>query len=159
LEAAMAGVQDLLSGVLGGGGSGATDNITKLIQPVMDMIQNNGGLQSVLSQLQNSPIGGQVASWIGTGDNQPVSSDDLAAAVGEDKVEALAQESGLPVEEVKGGLSEILPNLVNKLSPGGQIPGADQIGDIVKQIPGAEQFQDQLGSLLGGLLGGGGAAK
>jgi len=112
-------------------------------------------LQSLLGSLQNSPIGGQVSSWIGTGDNEAVSGEDLAASLGETNIDELASKSGLSVDQVKGGLSELLPSLVDKFSPGGQIPGADQLGEVLKNIPGGDQIQDQLGSILGGLLGGG----
>lgn len=151
----MAGLSDLLSGVLGGGHSSGGADISKLIQPVLEMIQKNGGLQNLLGQLQNSPIGSQVNSWIGGGQNEPVSGDQVAAAVGETQVEELAAETGMSTEEVKGGLSELLPNLVDKFTPGGQVPGADQVQDVIKNIPGADQLQSQLGGLLSGILGGG----
>lgn len=148
----MAGISDVLGGVLGGSGEGG-GSIGKLIAPVMEMIQNNGGLQALVARLQDSPIAGQVNSWLGSGQNEPVSGDQVAEAVGPENVEQIAQQSGMSTDEVKGGLSQLLPNLVDKFSPGGQIPGADQVQDLVKNIPGAEQVQGQLGSMLGGLFG------
>lgn len=152
----MAGLGDLLGGIMGSSGAeNVRADLTKLAQPLLDMIQKNGGLQALLGQLQNSPIGGQVSSWIGGGTNEPVSGEQIADAVGPENVEALADQAGMSPDQVKGGLSELLPNLVDKLTPGGQIPGAEQLGDIVKQIPGADQAKDQLSSILGSLLGGG----
>ncbi|MFN8126182.1 MAG: YidB family protein [Candidatus Nanopelagicales bacterium] len=151
----MAGIQDILGSVLGGSGGSGSADIQKLIQPLLDMIQQNGGLQQVLAQLQNSPIGEQVTSWISPGANESVSADQVAQAVGPETVEKLAEESGMTPDQVSGSLTQLLPNLVDKFTPGGSVPGADQIQEVIKNIPGADQVQDQLGSLLGGLLGGG----
>lgn len=151
----MAGLSDVLGGMLGGSQAGGGMDISKLIQPVLDLIQKSGGLQGLLSQLQNSPIGGQVNSWISGGENQPVSGDQVAAAVGESNVEELAAQSGLSTDQVKGGLSELLPNLVDKFTPGGQVPGVEQVQDVIKNIPGADQLQEQVGGLLSQILGGG----
>jgi len=149
----MAGIEDLLGSVLGGASGGG--DATKLVQPLIEMVTKEGGLGALLGQLQNSPIADQVGSWIGTGDNKAVTGDALASSLGEANIEGLTQSSGLSADQVKNGLTEMLPNLIDKLSPGGAIPGADQIGEVLKGIPGGDQLQGQLGSILGGLLGGG----
>ena len=149
----MAGIQDILGSVLGGSSGGSAD-IQKLIQPLLDMIQQNGGLQQVIGQLQSSPIGEQVTSWISPGANEAVSADQVAQAVGPETVDKLAEETGMTPDQVSGSLSQMLPNLVDKLSPGGSIPGADQVNEIIKNIPGADQVSGQLSKVLGSLLGG-----
>ena len=68
----MAGIQDILGGIMGSGGQIPAD-LQKLAEPILQMIQQNGGLQQIIGQLQNSPIGEQVNSWLGTGANQAVS--------------------------------------------------------------------------------------
>lgn len=150
----MANINDILGGLLGGSGEGSNVDITKMVQPVIDMIQQNGGLQGMLTQLQNSPIAEQVGSWIGSGQNQAATPDQVAEAVGEANVEDLAAKTGLSVDQVKTNLSEMLPNLVSKLTPSGQLPNTEQITDALKQIPGAEQMQSQLTDLVGRLSGG-----
>ncbi len=144
----MAGIQDMLGGLMGSGGQIPAD-LQKLAEPILQMIQQNGGLQQILGQLQNSPIGEQVNSWLGTGANEAVSPDQVAEAMPH-AVEDLASKTGMSAEQVSSSISELLPNLVDKLSPGGQLPGADQLGDVLKQIPGGDQLSGMLGGLLGG---------
>ncbi len=144
----MAGIQDMLGGLMGSGGQIPAD-LQKLAEPILQMIQQNGGLQQILGQLQNSPIGEQVNSWLGTGANEAVSPDQVAEAM-PNAVEDLASKTGMSAEQVSSSISELLPNLVDKLSPGGQLPGADQLGDVLKQIPGGDQLSGMLGGLLGG---------
>lgn len=156
----MAGIGDLLGGMLGGGqgGSGGAD-IQKLIQPILEMLQSGGGIQGLLEKLQGSAVGQQASSWVSAGPNVPVDPDSLASAIGVDKVQELASKAGVPVEQAKEGLSQVLPGLVDKLTPSGSMPGADQFGEILNQIPGADQFAEQLKGILGGLFGGGGASQ
>lgn len=154
----MAGIEDLIGSVMGGQGGFDLGKLTQMAGPLMEMIQKQGGLGSIVSQLQNSPIGSQVNSWIGTGSNESVSPDQVEQALGADKVQELAQESGLSEQDVAGGLSALLPNLINQVTPNGSIPGADQIQGILKGLPGGDSLQSMLGNLpggLGGLLGGG----
>ncbi len=147
----MAGIQDIqamITSVMGSGGQLPAD-LQKLAQPILDMIQQNGGLQQIIGQLQNSPIGEQVNSWLGTGANEAVTPDQVAEAM-PNAVEDLAAQTGMSAEQVSTSMSELLPNLIDKLSPGGQLPGADQLGDVLKNLPGGDQLSGMLGGLLGG---------
>ena len=130
---------------------GALDpaKLAALAGPLVALIGDRGGLSSVLGQLQDSPIGAQVTSWIGGGPNEPVSAEQVADAAPE-AVEELAAETGMSTEEVSSGLSQLLPGLVNSLTPGGAIPGADQLGAIVGSLPGGDSLKGMIGGLLGG---------
>ena len=55
-------------------------------------------------------------------------------------VEDLASKTGMSADQVSSSISELLPNLIDKFSPGGQIPGADQLSEVLKQIPGGDQL-------------------
>jgi len=156
------GLLDAVIGSLGdggnGGGGGGNDLQAQLIQAVLAMLtQNMGGgasggagagfdgLGGLLSQLQRAGLGDAAASWVGTGTNQPVSPDALGGALGPDLLGQLARQLGVGQQEVAGGLSQVLPQVVDRLTPQGRVPdgGLPDIGN--------------LGSLLGGLggLGGG----
>ena len=131
--------------------AGALDpaKLAALAGPLVALIGERGGLSSVLGQLQDSPIGAQVSSWIGGGPNEPVSAEQEADAAPE-AVQELAQETGMSAEEVSSGLSQLLPGLINSLTPGGAVPGADQLGAIVGSLPGGDTLKGVLGGLLGG---------
>lgn len=134
----MAGIGDMVGGLLGGG----SDGNNSLLPALMDLIQKRGGVQSVLSQLQSGPLGDAVTSWISTGPNKSVSAHDVGAAFSHDSLSQLSQESGMPREEVKSGLAAQLPDLIDKITPGGSLGSSDQLAGLASNIPG-------LGRLLG----------
>lgn len=150
-----AGLDQLLQQILGGSTSaGGLDlgKLSALIGPLLQQLQAGGGLQDILGKLQQAGMGGQVDSWLGQGANEAVDPAALGDVLGSGQVDAIAAESGLSQAEVQNGLSEILPGLVNKLSPSGSLPAStDDLMSMLNQIPGG----DSLGRLLGGLLGGG----
>lgn len=133
----MAGIGDLVGGLMGGSSGG-----NSLLPALLDVIQKRGGIPSVLSQLQSGPMGQAVDSWISTGSNQPVSADEVGAAFDDESLDQMAQQSGMPREDVKSGLAEQLPDLIDKLTPGGSLASSDQLASLANNIPG-------LGKLLG----------
>ena len=67
-------------------------------------------------------MGEQLKSWIGTGDNMPISGDQLTSALGSDKISEIAAKLGMSHGDVSGGLASMLPQIIDKLSPNGQLP-------------------------------------
>lgn len=119
------GLLDQLAGqVIGSLGAQKQDPVSQsdLLGGVMNLINNAGGLQGILQQLQASGIADQVASWIGTGENAPVSGNQIADALGSDKVAQIAQHAGVEPEHAATGLAQLLPQIIDKLTPGGQVP-------------------------------------
>lgn len=113
-----------------GGAQGA------LLQVVMGLIQNSeGGLGGLLSKLSQGGLGQEVASWVSTGANLPVNADQLGAALGGGTLDTL-QQLGLSRE----GLAELLPQVVDQLTPEGQVPASNALFD---------QGLAALGGLLG----------
>lgn len=119
------GLLDQLAGqVIGSLGPQKQDAVSQsdLLGGLMNLINNAGGLQGILQQLQASGIADQVASWIGTGENAPVSGNQIAEALGADKVTQIAQHAGIAPEHAATGLAQLLPQIIDKLTPGGQVP-------------------------------------
>lgn len=110
------GLGGLLGGLLGGEGGQGNAGLGAAAGGI-------GALQQVLAQ---AGLGEQVNSWIGTGDNQPVSASQLISALGgaDSPLASLAQSAGLSQEDVASHLSEGLPELINQLTPQGQVPSA-----------------------------------
>ncbi|MHB1666773.1 MAG: YidB family protein [Thiomonas sp.] len=75
-------------------------------------------------------------SWIGTGQNQPVSADQIHQVLGSDTVKELAAKAGIDPTQAASGLSELLPQLVDKLTPGGQIPEGDLLSQGLGRLKG-----------------------
>jgi uncharacterized protein YidB (DUF937 family) len=113
----------LASGALFGG-SGKGGSATQGAQPTPDAGAGGllGGLGGLLDKLQKGGLGNVVNSWVGSGQNQPVSPGQLGPALGPDILKTLAQRSGLSEEDLIKQLSQVLPGLVDKLTPNGRLP-------------------------------------
>ncbi len=86
-----------------------------------------GGLGGLLKKLEQGGLGNAVNSWVGSGQNQPVSANQLGSALGPSIIKMLAQKSGLSEEEITKQLSQVLPGVVDKLTPSGRMPTAAEL--------------------------------
>ena len=120
----------LASGALFRGG-GASAGTTTGSQPTSDEGAGGllGGLGGLLDKLQKGGLGDVANSWVGSGQNQPVSPKQLGPALGPDIIKALAQRSGLSEEELTKQLSQLLPGVVDKLTPAGRLPTLAELSD------------------------------
>jgi uncharacterized protein YidB (DUF937 family) len=89
-----------------------------------------GGLGGLLDKLQKGGLGNVANSWVGPGQNQPASPGQLGSALGPDIIKTLAQRSGLSEEEITKGLSQILPGIVDKLTPNGRLPTLAELSEL-----------------------------
>ncbi|MDH4392182.1 MAG: YidB family protein [Aquabacterium sp.] len=135
-------------GALQGGGQGGGNAM--LMQVIGALLQGQGGgaaagggggLGGLLQQLQQGGLGEAAQSWVSTGQNLPVSADQLQSALGADRIDALAQQVGMPAGDLSSQLAQYLPQVVDKLTPNGQLPagGGADLGGL-------------LGNVLGGLM-------
>ena len=124
----------LLGNVLGGmaGGGQPAQGGNQLIQVVLQMLQQNGGIEGLLARMQQAGYGQQAQSWIGTGQNMPISPDALSQIFGQGELGQIAQQLGLPQQDAAGGLAQMLPDVVDQMTPQGQIP--DHSSDLVAQV-------------------------
>jgi uncharacterized protein YidB (DUF937 family) len=99
----------LLGGVVG----------AEMATVVNGLIEKHGGIQGIVSQLEQQGLGGTVRSWVGTGANQPITPDQIHQAFGSDTVKQLAAKMGMTPEDLAAKLSQVLPQAIDKLTPGG----------------------------------------
>ncbi len=90
-------------------------------------------LTGLLNDLHLGGLGDQVKSWIGTGENQAVSADQIKQALPQEKLEQIATNQGVTTDEAADGISKVLPDLVNEITPDGVVPS----GDVIKERLGA----------------------
>jgi uncharacterized protein YidB (DUF937 family) len=124
----------LASGALFRGGAQQSPSPSLGSQPQSTGSAGGGllsGLGGLLDKLQQGGLSHATSSWVGGGQNQPVSSNQLSSALGPDLIKALAQRSGLSEEEVGKQLSQILPGLVDKLTPNGRLPTAAELSQML----------------------------
>jgi uncharacterized protein YidB (DUF937 family) len=123
----------LASGALfGRGGGGAGSSPGKASQPSSDDGGGGllGGLGGLLDKLQKGGLGDVANSWVGSGQNKPVSPGQLGPALGPNIIKTLAQRSGLSEEEITKQLSQVLPGIVDKLTPQGRLPTVAELSDL-----------------------------
>ena len=89
-----------------------------------------GGLGGLLAKLQNGGLGNVANSWVGSSQNQPVSPGQLGSALGPDIIKILAQRSGLSEEELTKQLSQVLPGVVDKMTPQGRLPTIAELSEM-----------------------------
>lgn len=149
------GLLDSVIGSLGQGGGAAQNPQAALVSAIVGMLAQGagsgggagsgalGGLAGLVEQFSRAGLGEQARSWVGTGQNLPVSPDQLGQVFGGDMLQGMARQLGMNQGDLLGQLSQMLPQVVDQLTPQGRIPQGD-IGGM-----------GDLGGLLGGLLGGG----
>ena len=119
------GLLDQMAGqLIGSLGSQKQDAVPQgaLLEGLMGLIDRNGGVPALLQKLQESGLSDQVSSWISTGENQPVSGDQMKAALGDDQIQELANQSGIEPAHVSTGLAQLIPQIIDQLTPGGSVP-------------------------------------
>jgi uncharacterized protein YidB (DUF937 family) len=116
----------VLGGMMGGGHGAQQQN--PMLQLALQLLQQNGGIEGILGKFQQAGYADQAQSWISTGQNQPISPDALEQALGQDQLGQIAQQLGLGRGEAAGGLASMLPQLIDQMTPQGQVPqGSDDL--------------------------------
>jgi uncharacterized protein YidB (DUF937 family) len=109
-------------------GGGQNNNLLPIL---LSLLQNRqGGLSGLVNAFQQQGLGNVVQSWIGTGANQPISPDQVTQVLGHDQVQQVADEAGISHEEAKTGLAALLPQVVDRLTPNGQL---QEHGDLMSK--------------------------
>lgn len=117
---------DIKGKVLGGGG--AQNDLLNAVMGVLGN-QQTGGLAGIVKQFAGKGLGDIVNSWVGTGQNLPITPEQIKQGFGADMIKQLAAKAGISADQVTSQLSDVLPKVVDKLTPDGQVPK----GDIMAQ--------------------------
>jgi uncharacterized protein YidB (DUF937 family) len=106
----------LLDGVLGGA-VGAT-----LASTLESFIQQHGGVQGIVAQMEQQGLGNTVRSWVATGPNQPISTDQVSSVFG-GVINQIAARTGMTPQELTQKVAQHLPGAIDRLTPNGALPG------------------------------------
>jgi len=113
-------ILNTIQSALGGG-----DKKDDLMSTVMGLLGGKGGLQKLISQFGAKGLGDVIGSWVSTGKNLPVSGDQLKSVLGDDTVKNIASKLGMDSGALTSQLSNLLPDVVDKLTPDGKVPEDD----------------------------------
>ena len=136
LGGALGGAQ---GGVQGGASAGAGGGNAALLQAVLGMLGNDapgGGLGGLVQSFERGGLGHVIGSWISSGQNHPISADRLGQVLGPEILNALTRQTGGQSSDVLGQLTQLLPQVIDRLTPHGQVPanGLGNTSDLLGML-------------------------
>jgi uncharacterized protein YidB (DUF937 family) len=124
-------LDQLLGSVLKSGSS------SDMLGGVMQLINNEGGFESLLSKFTGSGQGDKVDSWVGKSENASLSPDEVRAALGDESIARVAKNLGVSEEAAAQDLAKTLPEVVNEATPDGRIPSESEVeANLTKALGG-----------------------
>ncbi len=129
-------LDEIVKGVAGKflGGSGGTQN--PLLDIALGLLSNpqTGGLGGLVETFKNKGLSDIMSSWISTGQNLPISSDQIQQVLGSDLIQQFAKKLGASNADVSGGLANLLPDLIDKLTPKGKLPAKNVLEESLRTL-------------------------
>ena len=135
----------LLDGLLGSLLGGLNNNQQSgLMSAVSGLVTNSGGIEGLMQKFGGHGLGDLMKGWVGTGPNPPATAEHIEKIFGADQLRQIAQQTGIDPSQISGHIAQILPQLVDKLTPQGQ-----PVGGGALQSGLASLLQGGLGKLFG----------
>ncbi|HEU0209717.1 MAG TPA: YidB family protein [Candidatus Udaeobacter sp.] len=126
-------LDSMLGAVTGQSGAGEANPVMGIVG---NLLTQSGGLEGLANKFAQSGHGNAFQSWVGMGENQPISSNQIQNVLGSDQVKAIASRMGVDPAIASTFLAEYLPKIVDKLTPAGKIdPGADHQQGLAALLP------------------------
>lgn len=131
------GLLDSVTGALGEQAGGG----------LADLLKGQGGVGGLVEKFAAKGLGDVAASWVGKGGNLPISPEQIASVLGHGPIADFAKSVGISPEQAAETISGLLPEAIDRLTPGGEAKGADDLlGQLTGALPGG------LGDMIGGFL-------
>lgn len=134
-------LDELVGNVSGNQSEGVSPQTSPgLAEAILNLLNDSrvGGIEGLPEKFQQSGLGDILRSWISTGQNLPVSAEQIMHALGKGQVDPLSQKAGLPASQGPSVLAQLLPLLVDRLTPDGKVPQQNQLADagmkLLKQL-------------------------
>jgi uncharacterized protein YidB (DUF937 family) len=129
-------LDQVVGAALGGGGASAQGGGLNavLLQQLVGMLGKPGALNNLMAAFQQQGMGNLVQSWLGSGQNLPISPSQVQQVFGAGALGEMAKGAGIGVPETADALSALLPQVVDKISPGGAAPAANDLGGLLASV-------------------------
>lgn len=121
------GILDSIAGRLGG-------KSTDFAHGIAGLLGGGAGLSGLVTKLTASGLGDIVNSWVGTGANSPITPEQITKGLGPDVIKNIASRAGVSHNDAASMLANHLPDIVDKLTPGGKLPQNDIAGSVMKLL-------------------------
>ena len=148
----MSQLDDLLGGLLGGQGGGiggmlggvtggSSGGLAGALVPMIGGMLAGGGLSKLLSGFHAQGLSSQADSWVGTGPNEPVTAGQVGQVIGDDQIEQIAAKLGVSHDEAAQAIADVLPQVVDTVSPDGQLPPEQDLDQAFDRLAQAAPAQ------------------
>lgn len=131
------GLMDQLGSVVAGatGKAGAGGGLQAvLLQQLIGMLSKPGALGALMGAFNSKGLGNVLQSWVGTGQNLPISADQVRSVLGQGTVNELAQKAGVQEPDAAQALTGLLPQVIDKLTPDGNMPSKLDLGGVASSL-------------------------
>jgi uncharacterized protein YidB (DUF937 family) len=129
------GLGDILGGLFGGGSGGvpggSPGGLGGLLGGAGAGSVLSGGLGTLIKDLESNGQGQVAKSWVANGPNQAIAPQSLESAIGADTLDALSNQTGMKRDDILSGLSQMLPGMVDHLTPDGRVPSQEEAARMV----------------------------
>ena len=126
----------IISSALGSSGGGNQNALVQIATGLITKNSTGNGLAGLAQQFEQKGLGHLMQSWVGTGQNQAISPDQMQHALGADQIQQFAQQTGLQGSQVATALGALLPQLIDKLTPHGQVPHSNDLEGMLTGLLG-----------------------
>jgi len=135
------GLFDEVKSLSGLGGSASPEQHAGAVSAVMEYINSPqvGGISGLQQMFEQKGLGGVVSSWIGTGQNLPISADQLQGVLHSGALEQVAAKAGMDPSQLTSMMSTLLPHVVDKLTPNGEVPEGGALSQMMKALAAGQQ--------------------
>lgn len=134
------GLFDSIAGdLLGSISNLSAEHHAGLLDAVSGLLNNPqvGGVSGLIEAFEKQGLGGVIASWVGSGQNLQISPEQIQAVLGDEHIQGIAQKLGLSTQDVASHLSQLLPSIIDKMTPNGQVPAQQDVGGLMGMLKGA----------------------
>jgi len=130
------GLFDEVMAVTGLAGSAQSSQHASALAAVMEYVNSPqvGGLSGLQQKFQEKGLGGVMTSWIGTGQNLPISPEQLQSVLHSGALEQVAAKAGIEPSQLTSMMSTLLPHVVDKLTPSGEVPEGGALSQLMKGL-------------------------
>ena len=125
------GILDQVTGALSGGKGGSQ---AVLLQQVIGMLGKPGAIGNLTSAFQQQGLGNTLQSWLSTGQNLPISASQVQKVLGDSTLTDMAKKAGISTPDAANALSTLLPQVIDKISPDGNAPAANNLGSLLGSV-------------------------
>ena len=135
------GLFDQISNAVGGalgqgqtGGAAGGNLATALLPLLLSMLRQPGALENITKGFQGAGLGNVLQSWVGTGQNLPISADQVKQVLGAGNVADLGARAGLNESDASNALAGLLPQVIDKITPDGKLPSEGDLGSTLSSL-------------------------